>query len=590
MMNKVPSRRLAAIVSADIKGYSALMGIDEVGTLDALRDHRQRFIDPKINEYSGRIVKSTGDGLLLEFPSVVNAVQCCVELQSGMRTRNRDVPVDRQIIYRIGVNLGDVISEGDDIFGDGVNVAARLESIADPGGVCVSQAVADQLKGKLEIVLEDLGNRALKNIEIPVRVFRLKGAVAEPTRPDDKPSSPRSFNPHRPSLAILPFRNVGLNPEADFLAEGLALGIQTLLVQLSGIFFINACRNKRYLNGEATAAEIGCELSVQYVLEGSVQRFGTRVRVTPQLTDLETGATIWASRFDQDLEDLFELQDEITRKVVTALSSEILGSHYDRIWTSHLKQPGGWELYLRGISHHYKFSPQDNVRAREMFEELHVLVPDSSIPIGNIARSHWADFEGRWSKDPAKSFRLAAEWAEKAIAIEDDNTGIAHAILGSIRILERQFDDGLALCQKSAAYRSSCPFALERLAIAQIYTGTSGQAVKTARDALAVRSLYPASLVDVLAVAQRDHGDILSSTVTAQEAVRLAPDHLDALVTLCTDYALAGDIEEAQKAADHVLAAKPNFTISDYSNSKPYRDKVTLDRLAQALASTGLPP
>jgi adenylate cyclase len=395
MMNNVPSRRLAAIVSADIKGYSALMGIDEVGTLDALRDHRQSFIDPKINEYSGRIVKTTGDGLLLEFPSVVNAVQCCLELQSGMRTRNRDVPIDRRIIYRIGINLGDVISEDDDIFGDGVNIAARLESIADPGGICVSQAVADQLKRKLDVTLDDLGKRALKNIETPVRVFRLAGAVADHTTSHDKPASPRSFNPRRPSLAILPFRNVGPNPEAEFLAEGIALGIQTLLVQLSGIFFINACRNQKYQNGEATATEIGRELSVQYVLEGSVQRFGNRVRVMPQLTDLEAGATIWASRFDQELEDIFELQDEITHKVVTALSSEILGPQYDRIWTSHLKQPGAWELYLRGISHHYKFSPQDNVRARGMFEELHALVPDSAIPIGNIARSHWADFEGR---------------------------------------------------------------------------------------------------------------------------------------------------------------------------------------------------
>jgi adenylate cyclase len=328
-------RRLAAIVAADVAGYSRLMGQDEEGTLDAMNAHLRDCVYPTVAEHGGRIVKTTGDGLLIEFPSIVDAVRCCLAVQQTMAERNESVPVARRIQFRIGINLGDVVSEGDDIFGDGVNIAARLEGIAEPSGICISQVVFDQLKHKLDLMVEDLGARALKNIEEPVHAYRVVTATpaSMPPIPECQvtgASQEVSFRPMRPSLAILPFRNVSGDPETDFMADGIGLGIQTLLVQLSGLFFINACAHQAYRDGKVTAEEAGRELSVRYVLEGAVQRFGARVRVTTQLTDVRDKSVIWADRYDGDLEDVFKLQDDITREVITSLSSEILGSEESR--------------------------------------------------------------------------------------------------------------------------------------------------------------------------------------------------------------------------------------------------------------------
>ncbi len=586
-------RRLAAIVAADVAGYSRLMGVNEEGTLSAMKSHLRDFVNPKIEEHGGKIVKTTGDGLLVEFRSVVDAVRCCLDFQQGMAERNSAVPAEHRIQYRIGVNLGDVISDGDDIFGNGVNIAARLEGIADPGGICLSQSVIDQVQHKLDLTLEDLGARALKNIEEPVHVYR----VASEARASDtaktgqiaSASKTVSLSPMRPSLAILPFRNLNGDAETDFVAEGIGLGIQTLLVQLSGLFLINACTHQAYSNGEVSAAEAGREMSVRYVLEGSTQRFGGRVRVTTQLTDIHDSAVIWADRYDGDLEDVFALQDEITREVISSLSSEILGANLDRIWTRGLTRPGAWEYFLRGVSHFYKFTPKDNLVAREMFGKLHELHPEKSIGPSYIALTHWSDAARRWVETPVESRRLASEWAEKSLLPETDNNGLGHAILGSVRVLQSRHEEGLALCRKSVAFRANCPFALGQLAFVQTFFGDAPAAVKSAREALSVRTLYPPPLVNILAVAYRDSGEIPLSIPAAREAFRLAPAQTDALVTLCSDYSMADEGERAREVADQIIGLDPNFRVSSFARNQPYREPETLTKVTDALASAGLP-
>jgi len=448
MAEQGTSRRLAAIVAADVAGYSRLMGSDEEGTLAALRMHRQELIDPKIGEYGGRIVKTMGDGLLIEISSVVDALRCCLDVQQDMVVRNHDTPVERRIQFRVGINLGDVIIDGDDMFGDGVNIAARMETIADPGGICITQAVLDLIKQKLALKVEDLGAKALKNIEDPVRTYRVV-CTEQGNRPAAAKSSAGAAPdellplPQRPSLAIMPFRNLSGNPESDYIANGIGLGILTLLVQLSGLFSVNANEHRDYRDGKMTAADAVRELPVRYVLEGSVQQAGQHVRVMVQLTDLHNNVVIWADKYDRRLENVFALQDDVAREVISSLSGEILG-RLDRIWTRGLTRDGAWECFLRGVSHFYKFTKRDNAIARDMFEKIYQLHPDKVIGPAYMAATHWFDATRGWADSSAASMKQAREWAEKSIEPEEENNGLGYGILGTIWLREGRHEEGLA--------------------------------------------------------------------------------------------------------------------------------------------------
>jgi len=514
-----------------------------------------------------------------------------VEIQHAMMTRNEAVPVERRIQFRIGINLGDILIDDGDIFGDGVNIAARLETMADPGGICVSQAVVDQVRQKLDLKFEDLGSRALKNIEVPVRTYRIlkQRTLARSTnaRTDLADIVPGLLE--RPSVAIMPFQN--LNPDAadDYIADGIGLGIQTLLVQLSGLFLINACSDQAYREGKVTAAEAMRELPVRYALEGAVQTAGQRIRVTAKLTNLKDNTVIWAERYDHDLEDVFTLQDDVTREVISSLSAVVLGADLNRIWTSVLTGRGAWEHFLRGVSHFYKFTKVDNALARQMFEKICELHPDKMIGPGYVGLTHWLDATRGWSGSRIDSVNEAATWAEKATVSDDRNNGLGHVVLGSVRLLERQFDEALALCRKGVGYRANCPFALGQLAAVKNYCGDARGAVKSAREALTVRTVYPPPLVNVLAMAYRDSGEVGLSIAAAREATRLDPKHTDAYVTLCTDFVLASDDDQARRTADEIIEIDPEFRISEYAKRQPYRDAESLSKIVHALRAAGLP-
>ena len=366
-------RRLAAILAADVAGYSRLMGADEEGTLAALKELRRDLADPKIKEHRGRIVKTTGDGLLVEFASVVDAVRCAVEVQREMAARNAGVPEDRRIQFRIGINLGDIISDGRDIYGDGVNVAARLEALAEPGGICVNRVVRDQVRDKLDFAFEDAGEQRVKNIARPLRVYHVRpGQVAGEAM---SAAQPQLALPDKPSLAVLPFTNMSGDPEQEFVSDGIAEDVITALSHYPSLFVIARNSTFTYKGQAVDVKQVGRELGVRYVLEGSVRKAGNRIRVTAQLIEAETGNHVWAERYDRDLADIFAVQDEITHALTTALAPAIADAELRRAIRKPPESLDAWAAYQRGLWHLSKANPDDDTIAQNFFRQAIDLDP-----------------------------------------------------------------------------------------------------------------------------------------------------------------------------------------------------------------------
>ena len=367
-------RRLAAILSADVVGYSRLMGEDEVGTLEALKAHRAEFVDPEIERHSGRIVKLMGDGALVEFASVVDAVECAIVVQRGMAERNTGVAEERRIEFRIGVNVGDIIVEGDDIYGDGVNVAARIEALAEPGGICISRAARDQVRDKLDITLGDMGEVEVKNIARPVRIFRVPIDAAGADA-GGGPARAATALPDKPSIAVLPFDNMSGDPEQEFFADGLTEDILTALSRFHGLFVIS--RNSAFVyKGKATnLQQVARDLGVQYVVEGSVRKAGNRVRVTVQLIDAEADRSIWAERYDRDLEDIFAVQDEVTTAIVATLPGRIDAAALERAERKLPENMAAHEFVMAGKTLHHRSRKADNDEAQRLLDRAIELDP-----------------------------------------------------------------------------------------------------------------------------------------------------------------------------------------------------------------------
>ncbi|NNE21655.1 MAG: hypothetical protein HKN11_03510 [Rhizobiales bacterium] len=583
-------RRLAAILAADVVGYSRLMGADEAGTLAALTAHRDEIIDPMARRYNGRTVKLMGDGILMEFASAVDAVAFAVDVQCCLQERNQDVRGERRIDYRIGINVGDIIIEKGDIFGDGVNIASRLEGLADPGGICISGTVHDQVAGKVPQGLEFMGARSLKNIDEPVRAYRVPvSRELSTSSPVASASAALEFAPpNLPSIAILPFKSLGADAEKDYIADGIRFGISATLVQLSGLFLVHAPVLNNYRGKDIAARSVGAELDVGYVLEGAVQQAGNRIRVTIQLTDVEARQVILAERYDRVLVDIFQLQDEITKNVIASLNIKVVANEIDRIWFSRLTNPEAVEFYYRGASHFYELNKDDNAIARHMFEELHRVQPDAVVGPSYVSATHWNDAFFGWTDCAARSIDEAADWAKKAMNYEENN-GIGHAIYGHLLLLDGKYDEALATCTQGAELRTSCPLAHGLLGLVLNYCGDADAAVKSARMALQLEKVYPAWLIDILAAAYRDSGDVELSIPAAKESIRLNPQNNDARLILCSDYALTANRDQARRVADEIIATEPKFRLSTYAKNQPYRNPAMRERLIAALGEAGLP-
>ena len=415
-------RRLSAIMAADVVGYSRLMSANEVGTLTALKDHRAQLIDPKIAQHQGRIVKLTGDGMLVEFPSVVNAVECACTIQREMRTRNADVPGERRIEFRVGINLGDVIVDDDDIFGDGVNVASRIEGIAKPGGVAVSGAVRDNIGNKLDLVFEDMGEQELKNIGLPVRVYDVILAAGSETASQ----ADESNDSEKPSIAVLPFNNMSGDGEQEYFSDGITEDIITDLSKVSGLFVVGRNTSFTYKGKAIQLQQVAAELGVKFLLEGSVRKAGQRVRVTGQLIDGSSGGHLWADRYDRDLTDIFAIQDEITTAIVDQLKIRLLPKEKKAIERTPTVNVEAYNYYLKGRQLFHAFTKSYLILAKEMFARAMEIDPGYARAYAGMASSI-SRLWGMYNVPTVADELLAI--TDKALAL-DPNLSEAHAARG----------------------------------------------------------------------------------------------------------------------------------------------------------------
>src|SRR5215813_8552348 len=382
------TRRLAAILAADVAGYSRLMGSDEEGTLAALKAHRRELIDPLIAQHQGRIVKTTGDGLLIEFASIVDAVRCAVVMQQGLESRNAGADESRCIRFRVGINVGDVIVEGDDIFGDGVNVAARIEALAEPGEICVSATVREHVAEKLPIGFADLGEHSVKNIARPVHVYRIEKRTERKSAGARDPQPALLALPDRPSIAVLPFTNMSGDTEQDYLADGMVEDIITGLARIKWLFVIARNSSFAYKGRSVDVKQAGRELGVRYVLEGSVRKASSRVRVTGQLIEAESGRHVWADRYDRTLDDVFAIQDELTMSVVAAIEPSLRQAEIERVKRKRPDSLDAYDLVLRAIPHVYPAMPDEAAKALPLLERAINMEPNYALAHGFAAWSH----------------------------------------------------------------------------------------------------------------------------------------------------------------------------------------------------------
>jgi adenylate cyclase len=419
------SRRLAAILAADVVGYSLLMGADEEGTLERLKALRGDLIDPKIAQHHGRLVKTTGDGLLVEFASVIDAVRCAAEVQQAVPEWNTEVPADLRIELRIGINLGDVIADGDDLYGDGVNIAARIEALADAGGVFVSGTVYDQVRDRLPFVFEDRGEQQVKNIARPVRVYRL---LLHEVRPTAVGRAPVPLS-DKPSIAVLAFHNMSGDPEQEYFSDGVSSDIITELSRNHSLFVISRSSSFTYRGRLIDVRQVSRDLGVRYVVEGSVRRSGNRVRVSAQLVDAEIGNHIWAERYERTLEDVFAVQDEIVEALIDAVSPAVANAEMQRVLRRAPENLGAWETYQRGMWHMSKGTTSEHEQARLLFRRAAELNPGSAAPFVGLALSYHFDVLTYGARSSIDAAQLQHEAARTAVAI-DPQDAEAHAVLG----------------------------------------------------------------------------------------------------------------------------------------------------------------
>ncbi|PYI74998.1 MAG: adenylate/guanylate cyclase domain-containing protein [Verrucomicrobia bacterium] len=554
-------RRLAAILAADVVGYSRLMGLDEAGTLAALKTVRADFMDRQIAEHVGRIVKLAGDGVLVEFPSVVSAVACAAAIQRGMRERNADVPQDRRIEFRIGVNLGDVIVEGEDIFGDGVNVAARLESIAQPGGITVSDSVRDHVGNRLDLVFEDLGEQKLKNIEKPVRVY----CVSLENEPSS--SRPMPAKDARPSIAVLPFTNMSGDPEQEYFSDGITEDIITDLSKISGLFVVARHTAFTYKGKPLKVQQVGHDLGVSFVLEGSVRKAGSRVRVTAQLIEAQNGGHVWAERYDRDLTDIFAIQDEITHAIVEQLKVKLLPQEKKSIQQAPTDNVDAYNYYLKGRELLHRGSKSGYIAAREMFMKATKLDPSYARAYAGIADCDtFLYFRTTESVSTADILAMS----EKALALED-GLAEAHASRGAALSAMKRYDEAAAEFEKAISLDPNSFEAYYFYARARVFEGKIEEATKLFERAAVAK---PTDYQCLCLLVQWYHS--LGSEEDSKEAARKGAKLAERQLILHPDDARAaelgagalmklGETNRAREWVARALAIEPNNPPTQYN-------------------------
>ena len=574
-------RRLAAILAADVAGYSRLMGADEEGTLARLNAHRREFLEPKIAEHRGRIVKRTGDGVLLEFGSVVDAARCGIEIQHGMHERNTSVPSDQRIEFRIGIHIGDVIIEDDDIFGDGVNIAARLEGIAQPSGICISDDVHRHVRGKLDADFQDLGERELKNIAWPVRVFQL-------TLAGDAKKAPALALPEKPSVAVLPFQNMSGDPEQEYFADGVVDDIITGLSRVKWLFVIARNSTFTYKGRAVDVKQVGRELGVRYVLEGSVRKVADRVRITGQLINAESGAHVWAERYDRKFDDIFALQDEITLSTVGAIEPSLRQAEVDRVKRKRPENLDAYDLALRALPDVYSVMPATVSKALILLNQAFAIEPNYATAHGYAAMCHHCLFlrGGLHEKNRAASI----EHAQAAIAHgRDDATALTLAGF-SMAMDGHDREAALAAFEAALAVSPSSAPAYILGAGSLAWAGEAERTIEWAEKGLRLSPFDPWKFVAYrgLTKAHFLRGRYEEAADAARKAVQFNPGFGSSYMLLAASLAKLGRHEEAKSCVARLLEREPAFRLSRQFAGVDCAPALAA-ALSEALRDTGIP-
>ena len=579
-------RRLAAILAADVVGYSRLMGEDEGGTLQRLKSLHKYLVQPRITERKGRIVKLMGDGLLAEFPSVVEAVQCAVDIQKSMIGRESDLPDEGRIKLRIGVNLGDIIFEGSDIYGNGVNVAARLEGLAEPGGICISGAAFDAIGGKLDLAFEDGGEQQVKNIAKPLRVYRLRTPGLQES-PSSLPEQPLSV-PDKPSIAVLPFTNMSGDPAQEHLADGIAEDIITALSKVSNLFVVARNSTFSYKGQAIDVKQVGREQGVRYVLEGSVQRSGNRLRITAQLIDAASGHHIWAQRYDRVIEDVFAVQDEITREVTSALQVRLTEGEQARLWAGGTKNLEAWEAAIQCPELLHSHRRIDVLPARRLAERALQLDESYASAWVMLGWSYWNEVFNGWADDPDTTLELAVDAFNRARAIDDTNPD-ALALLAFLHISLKKYDEARRFVEKAMALGPNNSFAPAVAANIELFCNRPQAMVPLLKRAMRLSPIYPAWYLGDLAFAYLLMDRLEDAIATAKESIKIDPEYIYNYHVLAIAHAELGQAEAARAAVDKMLHIEPKMSIRTFQDSQPYEDEALRDRMITAFRKAGLP-
>jgi adenylate cyclase len=580
-------RKLAAILAADIAGYSRLTAENEEATLQTLASH-QSTAAQLVQEHAGRVFGTAGDSLIAEFASPVQAVRTAVAVQRAIDRHNADLAPQRRMSFRIGVHLGDVVAEGDDLLGDAVNVAARLEQMAEPGGILVSGTVWEQIEGKTSFPCSYQGERTAKNLPRPIRVYRIDWHQPDMLATDAGALPEAPALPDKPSIAVLPFTNMGSDPEQDYFADGISEDIITALAKMRWLFVIARNTSFVYKGNAVDIKQVGRELGVRYVLEGSVRKAGNRVRITAQLIEAATGTHIWSERYDRDLADAFAVQDEITDSVVGAIEPELLLIERQYAARKSRASMDAWDHFLRGMWHFYRFSPEEHAKAEAQMREAIRLNPDSAQGYIGLSRVINARVQLGWTLDPDADRQAAYAASRRAVEI-DDRDSYAHYTLAWASITLGRQQEALAEAQKSIDLTPNLALAYFSLGVARLFVGSFDQVADPFQRAMRLSPHEPLTFLfaGFLALAQYHLGRYEAAIGTAQSAIALRPFHsLYRVLAAC--YGQLGRQAEAAAALEEMTRLMPPAALQNWELTYPYSDPAHRAQLLDGLRKAGL--
>jgi adenylate cyclase len=622
-------RKLAAVLSASAEEYGRLMGEDEAGTLQTLKGHYP-VMRSLVEKHHGRVVDIRGDNLLAEFASVVDALECAVEIQKELKNRNEELPKERRMLFRIGIHLGDVIEEEGRIYGDGVNVAALLDSLADGGGICVSRSAHDQVKNKLDVGYQDLGQRGVENLSEPVRVYRV---VLEPDpkwkmigklwsrmkqwqkvaltigiallqvggglvvkkyfdRPPSPPVATASVQkavlplPDKPSIAVLPFENMTGDPKQEYFADGFTEQIITSLSKIPALFVISRNSTFTYKGKPVKVQQVSEELGVRYVLEGSVQKSSNRIRINVQLIDAISGQHVWAQSYDRDLKDIFALQDEVILKITSAMSVNLTAGEQARAWAEGTKSLEAYLKIMQGREYRYKGNRESIALARRMAEEAIALDPKYAEAYVLLGVTYYLEvFQG--TTRPKDVIPKATEFIQKALAM-NGSLAEARSTLGVLYTFSGRYDEGIAEAERGVELDPNSGQANYNLAVVLRWAGKPKEAIPVLQKAIRLEPMAPDNYNRQMALNYFQTGDCKEAIAMCEKGIKRQPDHLVGRVTIAAVYGACGREAEARKEASEVLRINPKFTVESFMGNTPYKNPSDRDRVAQGLRKAGL--